>query len=69
MGAPNEALESPTPDSLGRESGIDAVHFADAPTWYLGTLAHAHLVWRRAVAFELGLVGLRLARGFLVGRL
>lgn len=53
---------------LAAELGVDAVYFVDVPLWYLRAVARLHVDWKREVAFELGLLGVGLAVGFVLGR-
>lgn len=53
---------------LARELGVDRVYFSDTPAWFIRLTARTHLTWRRQVAFELGLLLVGLALGFLLGR-
>lgn len=60
--------ESDEKARLAAELGVDAVYFVDEPLWYLRAVARFHRNWKREVAFELGLVGVGIAVGFMLGR-
>jgi hypothetical protein len=54
---------------LAAEFGVDAVYLIDEPLWYLRAVGRFHHNWKREVAFELGLLMVGLALGFVLGRL
>jgi hypothetical protein len=53
---------------LAAELGIEEVYLIDEPLWYLRAVALFHRSWRRELAFELGLLFVGLAVGFMLGQ-
>jgi hypothetical protein len=49
--------------------GVDEVHFADEPLWYLRLTSRFRLNWHSELATVATVFGLGVALGFLVGHL